>query len=127
MSTFDGHGWPDLAYQRRDGVDETQGFAWCLYAGALLNQPNIQVDQLLAQQSDVGGFHTHLRADENKLAEPNVKQQAWRCLRCGYWSMTHRVKRKLAFLPTVDPILIEKSFKSRTIVESAFSNAGRAH
>lgn len=74
MSTFDGHGWPDLAYQARDGVYETLGLAWCLYAGALLKQPNVDVlDRLLAQQGESGGFHTHYRADTNQLADPNIE------------------------------------------------------
>lgn len=74
MSSFDGHGWPDLAYQRRDGVYETLGLAWCLYAGALLGQPDMRVlDALLAQQDTHGGFHTHYRVDEYQLADPNVE------------------------------------------------------
>ena len=74
MESFDGHGWPDLAYQRRDGVYETLGLAWCLYAGALLEHPDQRVMmQLSAQQADNGGFHTHYTADESRLADPNIE------------------------------------------------------
>lgn len=74
VASFDGHGWPDLAYQQRAGVYETLGLAWCLYAGALLGQPDTRVlDLLLAQQGAHGGFHTHYRADEYQLADPNVE------------------------------------------------------
>lgn len=74
MASFDGHGWPDLAYQRRDGVYETLGLAWCLYAGALLGQPDQRVlSALLAQQGQSGGFHTHYRVDEYQLADPNIE------------------------------------------------------
>ena len=74
MASFDGHGWPDIAYQRRDGVYETLGLAWCLYAGALLGQPDLRVlDQLLAQQGEHGGFYTHYRVDAPQLADPNIE------------------------------------------------------
>lgn len=74
LNKFDGLGWPDLAYQRRDGVYETLGLAWCLYGGALLDQPSMEVmEMLLAQQNSNGGFHTHYSADANMLADPNVE------------------------------------------------------
>ena len=74
LNKFDGLGWPDLAYQRRDGVYETLGLAWCLYAGALLEQPSVEVmGMLLAQQGTHGGFHTHYRAEANQLADPNIE------------------------------------------------------
>lgn len=75
MSTFDGHGWPDLAYHARDGVYETLGLAWCLYAGALLGEPVDRVLPALLDQQDParGGFHTHYRADEARLADANVE------------------------------------------------------
>jgi hypothetical protein len=74
LNKFDGKGWPDLAYQRRDGVYETLGLAWCLYGGALLNQPSMEVmAMLLAQQASNGGFHTHYRAETNQLADPNIE------------------------------------------------------
>ena len=74
MSTFDGHGFPDKAYEDRDHVYETLGVAWCAYAGALLGTPDKQlVDVLLAQQGAHGGFHTHYRADAPQLADPNVE------------------------------------------------------
>ncbi len=78
-STFDGHGWADEAWRRRDGVYETIGPAWCLYAGALLQAP---IDArllaaLLAQQDPVsGGFHTHYRIDAPRLADANVETTA---------------------------------------------------
>jgi hypothetical protein len=76
MSTFDGRGWADEAWLRRDGVYETIGPVWCLYAGALLGAP---VDErvlsvLLEQQNpESGGFHTHYRADESRLTDANVE------------------------------------------------------
>lgn len=74
LSTFDGQGWADEAWRRRDGVYETIGLTWCLYAGALLGQLDQRVlDQLLAQQGEHGGFHTHYRAGESQLADPNVE------------------------------------------------------
>lgn len=74
LNKFDGLGWPDLAYQRREGVYETLGLAWCLYAGALLNQPDMRVmEMLLKQQGEHGGFHTHYSADGNLLADPNIE------------------------------------------------------
>jgi hypothetical protein len=36
LSTFDGHGFPDLAYHARDGVYETLGLAWGVYAAGRL-------------------------------------------------------------------------------------------
>ena len=74
IGKFDGKGWADLAYQRRDGVYETLGLAWCLYAGALLEQPSMDVMRmLLAQQGAQGGFHTHYRAEAMQLADPNIE------------------------------------------------------
>lgn len=77
-STFDGRGFPDLAYQARDGVYETLGLAWGLYAAARLHVfgPVEQqiLDRLLAQQDpEDGGFHTHFRPDADRLADPNVE------------------------------------------------------
>lgn len=66
--------WADEAWLRREGVYETIGLAWYLYAGALLGQPDLRVlDQLLAQQGAHGGFHTHYRAGEPQLTDPNVE------------------------------------------------------
>ena len=74
LATFDGHGWADEAWRQRDGVYETLGLAWCLYGGALLGQVDLPVlTQLLAQQGAHGGFHTHYRAGEAQLADPNVE------------------------------------------------------
>lgn len=74
LSTFDGQGWADEAWRRRDGVYETIGLTWCLYAGALLGQLDQRVlDQLLAQQGEHGGFHTHYRAGAPQQADPNVE------------------------------------------------------
>jgi len=76
MSTFDGLGWQDKAYWDRAGVYETIGPAWALYAGATIGAT---VDQrvlrsLLAQQDPVsGGFHTHYRPGEPRLADANVE------------------------------------------------------
>ena len=77
MSTFDGQGFPDQAFYARDGVYETLGIAWCVYAGALLGMPNQRlIDVLVAQQGENGGFHTHYRADAPRLADPNVETTA---------------------------------------------------
>lgn len=74
VSTFDGHGFPDQAYHARDGVYETLGVAWCVYAGALLGVPDQRlINVLLEQQGEHGGFHTHYRADAPQLADPNVE------------------------------------------------------
>lgn len=74
MSTFDGHGFPDKAYTDREGVYETLGVAWCVYAGALLGRADKPlIDALLAQQGPQGGFYTHYRADVPRLADPNVE------------------------------------------------------
>ena len=77
LSTFDGHGFPDQAYHARDGVYEALGIAWCVLAGALLGMPDKRlVDVLVAQQGELGGFHTHYRADAPRLADPNVETTA---------------------------------------------------
>lgn len=81
LSTFDGHGFPDLAYHARDGVYETLGLAWGVYAagrlGAAAQLSVPMLEQLLAQQDpDTGGFHTHYRADADRLADPNVETTA---------------------------------------------------
>lgn len=75
VSTFDGHGFPDLAYHSRDGAYETLGVAWCVYAGALLKIHNRQLIDVLLEQQDpgTGGFHTHYQADTPRLADPNVE------------------------------------------------------
>jgi len=80
MSTFDGYGFPDLAYDKRGGIYETIGPAWALYAAARLDIPpdDEQVNALrrilLEQQDPVsGGFHTHYRPAEPRLADPNVE------------------------------------------------------
>lgn len=76
MSTFDGHGFPDQAYHARGGVYETLGLAWGVYAAAKLGVPPdpALLEQLLAQQDpETGGFHTHFRADADRLADPNVE------------------------------------------------------
>ncbi|MCB0062367.1 MAG: hypothetical protein KDE19_09635 [Caldilineaceae bacterium] len=84
LSTFDGQGWADEAWRRRDGTYETIGLAWCLYAGALLGQPDRRVlDQLLAQQGPHGGFHTHYRASVAQLADPNVETTSLALLALG--------------------------------------------
>ncbi|HXF60883.1 MAG TPA: hypothetical protein VNK95_04660 [Caldilineaceae bacterium] len=79
MSTFDGYGFPDLAYHAREGVYETLGLAWGVYAGAKLCVPieRQMLDQLLRQQSpETGGVHTHFRATADRLADPNVETTA---------------------------------------------------
>ncbi len=76
LSTFDGVGWADEAWRRRDGVYETIGPAWCVYAGALLGEPLNEplLAALLAQQNpETGGFHTHYRRDAFQLTDPNVE------------------------------------------------------
>lgn len=76
LSTFDGVGWADEAWRRRDGVYETIGPAWCVYAGALLGAPLNEplLAALLAQQNpETGGFHTHYRRDAFQLTDPNVE------------------------------------------------------
>lgn len=76
MGTFDGLGWPDLAYDRRAGVYETIGPAWALLAGATIGAPvDVRVvNSLLAQQDPAtGGFHTHYRPGAPRLADPNVE------------------------------------------------------
>ena len=76
LSTFDGNGWADEAWNRRGGVYETIGLVWCLYAGALLQAPvhDGVLSTLLDQQNlETGGFHTHYRAGQPRLADPNVE------------------------------------------------------
>ena len=94
MSTFDGHGFPDLAYNARDGAYETLGVAWCVYAGALLGKPDKRlVDALLAQQGPLGGFHTHYRADTPRLADPNVETTSVALL--GLFTVGHGPPKRL--------------------------------
>lgn len=81
VSTFDGYGFPDLAYQRRQGVYETLGLAWGVYAAGRLgidaHLPAPLLARLLAQQDpSTGGFHTHYRAEADRLADPNVETTA---------------------------------------------------
>lgn len=76
VGTFDGRGFADKAYWDRDGVYETLGLAWGVYAAALLCVPprDDLLAALLAQQDPAtGGFHTHYAADEDRLADPNVE------------------------------------------------------
>ncbi|MCD6290364.1 MAG: hypothetical protein J7M34_07665 [Anaerolineae bacterium] len=75
MSTFDGLGWRDRAYWQRDGVYETLGLAWGIYASTLVGAPiNSQaVEVLISTQGDSGGFHTHYRPENRHLADPNVE------------------------------------------------------
>jgi len=76
LSTFDGIGWADEAWRRREGVYETIGPAWCVYAGALIGAavPENLLAALLAQQNkETGGFHTHYHRDDFQLADPNVE------------------------------------------------------
>jgi len=76
MSTFDGRGFADKAFYDRGDVYETLGVAWCVYAGALLKAPvhETALSVLLEQQDPAtGGFHTHYRAAESRLADPNVE------------------------------------------------------
>lgn len=86
MATFDGLGFPDLAWVKNDGAYETLGLAWCLYAGALIGEPVNQamLDSLLAQQDPTtGGFHTHFQADAVQLADPNVETTSVALLALG--------------------------------------------
>ncbi len=78
VTTFDGYGWPDLAYHNRNGVYETIGLTWCLYAGALLGTPDerILLAMLNQQNPENGGFHTHYQPDRPRLADPNVETTA---------------------------------------------------
>jgi hypothetical protein len=81
MATFDGCGFPDLAYQHRGGVYETLGLAWGIYAagrlGTTAQLSESVLARLLAQQdAATGGFHTHYRLDANRLADPNVETTA---------------------------------------------------
>ena len=76
MSTFDGRGFADKAFYDRGDVYETLGVAWCVYAGALLKVPVYETAlSVLLEQQDLatGGFHTHYRAAESRLADPNVE------------------------------------------------------
>ncbi len=94
LSVFDGNGWPDEAWRRRDGVYETIGLTWCLYAGALLGEPvNGQVlSQLLAQQDPAtGGFHTHFRAGDPRLTDPNVETTSLAILALSTLGGIHRL------------------------------------
>ncbi|MBX3016014.1 MAG: hypothetical protein KF832_31120, partial [Caldilineaceae bacterium] len=98
LATFDGHGWADEAWRRRDGVYETLGLAWCLYAGALLEQPDLRLlDQLLAQQGAQGGFHTHYRAGEGQLADPNVETTSVALL--ALYTLQHGPPQRVGFAP----------------------------
>jgi hypothetical protein len=77
--TFDGAGFPDAAYSQRGGVYETLGVAWGVYAAGLLCLPPGEgmLRVLLAQQDpETGGFHTHYRIGEPRLADPNVETTA---------------------------------------------------
>ena len=81
MGTFDGYGFPDLAYQARDGVYETLGLTWGIYAagrlGTTAQLSQSLLERLLAQQDPVsGGFYTHYRAGADRLADPNVETTA---------------------------------------------------
>lgn len=95
MSIFDGQGFSDaVLWADRPGIYETLGLAWCLYAGALLGEPvNEQIlSQLLAQQDpDNGGFHTHFRAGEPRLADPNVETTSLALLALDTLNGTHRL------------------------------------
>lgn len=77
--TFDGIGFPDAAFWNRDGVYETLGVAWGVYAAGLMC---IRLDEgllrslLLRQDPQTGGFHTHYSAAAERLADPNVETTA---------------------------------------------------
>jgi hypothetical protein len=78
-STFDGHGFPDAAYWQRNGVYETLGLAWGVYAAGLMCiQPNeiLLHSLLLRQDPQTGGFHTHFSTASERLADPNVETTA---------------------------------------------------
>ena len=90
VGAFDGRGFADKAYWDRDGVYETLGLAWGVYAGALLcaPMPDALTATLLAQQDPVlGGFHTHFRADEDRLADANVETTSVALL--ALWTLAH--------------------------------------
>lgn len=76
---FDGNGWPDQPYIKRGGVYETLGVAWALYSGVIIDYPEIDrlgpklIRILLEEQGELGGFHTHYRADAPRLADPNIE------------------------------------------------------
>ena len=94
MTTFDGHGFSDKAYVDRDGVYETLGVAWCVYAGALLGTPDQDlIDVLMAQQGRHGGFHTHYRADAARLADPNVETTSVALI--ALYAVEHGAPRRL--------------------------------
>lgn len=77
--TFDGHGFPDAAYWGRDGVYETLGLAWGVYAAGLMciRPDERMLQSLLARQDpQTGGFHTHYSTTAERLADPNVETTA---------------------------------------------------
>ncbi len=89
-STFDGRGFADKAYWDRDGVYETLGLAWGVYAAALLCAPlpDRMLEALLAQQDPAtGGFHTHFTADADRQADANVETTSVALL--GLWWLAH--------------------------------------
>ena len=102
---FDGRGFADKAYWDRDGVYETLGLAWAVYAGALLCAPlpGGLTDTLLAQQDPLlGGFHTHFRADEDRLADANVETTSVALL--ALWTLAHAVCGEATAAPLVQPL-----------------------
>lgn len=105
MGTFDGRGFPDLAYWQRDGVYETLGLAWGIYAAGRMGS-EVQLDLemltvLLAQQDpETGGFHTHYRADADRLADPNVETTAVTLLGLAALQGREVIPRSPYFFPT---------------------------
>ena len=90
MASFDGHGWPDKAYEDRGGVYETLGVAWALYTGVQIGAPMERVgpqlvEVLLRQQEADGGFNTHYRAGADRLALPNVETTSMSLLALNAW------------------------------------------
>ncbi len=93
MQSFDGQGWPDLAYDRRGGIYETLGPAWSIYTAAKIGMPlNEQVLALLLEQQDpqFGGFHTHYRAGSPREADPNIETTSLALLALDAWQRRSR-------------------------------------
>ena len=89
IAGFNGLGFKDLAYYNRavpeyevEGVYETLGVAWALYAGSLIDAFSSKsmratgdqlVKVLLGNQGSSGGVHTHYVQRNDPRADPNVE------------------------------------------------------
>ena len=83
LELFDGTGFHDAAFE---GSYATYKLALALYAGAILQAPNPNREQMLAtllsMQDDNGGFHTDYDAQQEPGAIPIPRPAPWRCWRC---------------------------------------------